>query len=175
MDVAHFFKTLSNLTMEAKYQAQDACIIRLLKQTKTERKKMQIKSEGCAQIAQSKMSTQMPQSNKSHAPALADEIDGLAELAKFYNILANMLGEFKDAVAKRWKIAWMKGFNAAIEDVQAAYDDVLEVKRRGVDAVANETNFLPKRDSHRKCVDVHNEDLAKDPAVYGGYVPKEGE
>lgn len=72
-------------------------------------------------MAQSKTSEpQMAQSDKSHvqshvqlrAVSLADEIDGLADLAKLYNIIANLVGEIKDTVEKRWKVATMEGFNA---------------------------------------------------------------
>jgi hypothetical protein len=43
---------------------------------------------------------------------LADEIDGLVDLAKLYNTIANLVGEIKDTVEKRWKVATMEGFNA---------------------------------------------------------------
>jgi hypothetical protein len=169
MDVAQFFKSLSNLTMEAKYRAQDDYIIHFLEQIKTERKKMQINSEGCAQMAQSKM---------SGSRALADEADGLAELAKLSNIVASLLGELRGTVEKAWKVVSTKSFNtrmSTIEDPQADFNNILEVRRQGVKAVAKKTNSHPAEDSHRKWIAIHNENLAKDPRFYGGYVPKEGE
>ena len=142
MDVAQFFKSLSNLTMDAKYRAQDDYISQVLEQIKTDRKKMHFKSESCAQMAQSKMpEPQMKQSDKSYvqlraearAVSLADKIDGLAELAKLYNVIANLPGESKNTVEKRWKVALLKSLDArmsAIEDLQAGFNDVMEVKRR---------------------------------------------
>lgn len=125
--------------MEAKYQAQEDYINHLITHITTEREKMQIKSEGCAQMAQSKMSGSL---------ALADKEYGLAQLAKLYDMIVNLLDELEDRVCKRWKTASLKSFNArmsTLEDLRATYDDVWEIKRRGVEAVAKNANIHTER------------------------------
>lgn len=176
IDVAQFFKSLSDLTMKAKYQGQDDYINHLLDRIATQRKEMQIKemqikSAGCAQMSAAKK------------PA-ALEFDGLAELAKLYAMVADMLHELEKTVMERWSLTSKKSLNSlffngrmsALEDLQAEYDDVMEVKRKGVEAVAKKARsdtWPRKENSHSEWQDVHDEGLATDTKFFGRYVPKE--
>lgn len=173
MDVAQFFKSPSDLTMEVKYQAQDDYIDHLLDRIATQRKEMQIKSAGCAQMSAAKK------------PA-ALEFDGLAELAKLYAMVADMLHELEITVMERWSLVSKESLNSlffngrmsALEDLQAEYDDVMEVKWKGVEAVAKKARsdtWPRKKKSNSEWQDVRNEGLAKDPKFIGRYVPEEEE
>lgn len=167
MDVARFFKSLSNLSMEAKYRAQDDYISHLLNHITVERSRMQVKSEGCAQMSQAKKPK-------------AEEFDGLSELAKLYSIIASLLDELEKTVEKRWEIASTKSFNArmsAIEDLQADFDVVVGTKQQGIQNVAEKAkpSRLPAESSVGDADAVYKENLARDHRFYGGYVPKEGE
>lgn len=131
MDIEQFLRSLTKPTMEAKYEAQNDHINHLLDRITTERKQMQVKSPGRAQMS------------SAQNPSDLDP-DGLAELAKLYATVDNMLDELENTVKNRWSLAlktslnpvFLNGGRSVLGYLQAEFDDIMELKRRGVEIVA---------------------------------------
>ncbi|KAF3047075.1 hypothetical protein E8E12_011037 [Didymella heteroderae] len=143
MDVAKLFKSLSGMTLAQKYQAQDNHMNNFLMRIVEDQTEMQTKGTGCAQMSQAK---------KSLSAAIDEKADRLAELAKLYIILETLLDDLKVTVEKHWSQVSKRSFNermTAIENLQADYEEILEAKRKGIQAVARKAKFQVQRSAGR--------------------------
>ncbi|KAF1927695.1 uncharacterized protein M421DRAFT_5961 [Didymella exigua CBS 183.55] len=166
MNVAQFVESLSGLSLEGEYEAQDDYIIHLLVRIITDRTEMQINSEECAQMSQAR---------NMGPPVPANELDRLKEFAELQSIIARLFEELKVEVKRRWRLALESSFEdrmKAIEELRAHYGGILEVKRQGVQLVAKKASFRSENtnaDSYGKDGTGYKDVEATNPAFYGRY------